>query len=82
MVIAAVCHPLATQAGEQAVIGSVIVEVKGLRIELACKRLDLCRVHDVCFAGEALPHLEVIEIERIVATYLTRYRHDPPLQST
>ena len=61
------CH----QAGEQAVLGRVIVEVKGLRIELACKRLDLCRVHDVCFAGEALPHLEVIEIKRIVATYLT-----------
>jgi len=36
----------------------------------------------VCLAREALPHLEVIEIERIVATYLTRYRHDPPLQST
>ena len=45
--------------------------MKGLRIELACKRLDLYRVHDVCFAGEALPHLEVIEIERIAATYLT-----------
>jgi hypothetical protein len=26
--------------------------------------------------------LEVIEIERIVATYLTRYRHDPLLEST
>jgi hypothetical protein len=80
MVIAAVCHPLATKP--EAVLGSVIVEVKGLRIELACKRLDLYRVHDVCFAGEALPHLEVIEIERIAATYLTRYRHDPLLQST
>lgn len=60
--------PARHQAGEQAVLGSVIVEVKGLRIELACKRLDLCRVHDVCFAGEALPHLEVIEIKRIVAS--------------
>jgi hypothetical protein len=63
--------PARHQAGEQAVLGRVIIKVKGLRIELACKRLDLCRVYDVCFAGEALPHVEVIEIKRIVATFLT-----------
>ena len=80
--MAAVCHPLATKPENRLSLAASIVEVKGLRIELACKRLDLCRVHDVCLAGEALPHLEVIEIERIVATYLTRYHHDPLLQST
>ena len=59
------------QAGEEAILSGVIVEVKGLRIEVACKHLDLCLVNDVCSAGEVLPHLEIIEIERLVATHLT-----------
>jgi len=33
----------------RALLGRVIAEVKGLRIELLFKRLDLRRVHEVCF---------------------------------
>ena len=62
--VAAACHDC-----------GVIVEVKRLRIELPCKRLDLCRVNGARFAGEALPHLKIIEIEQIVATCLARYGH-------
>ena len=33
----------------RALLGRVIAEVKGLRIELLFKRLYLRRVHEVCF---------------------------------
>jgi hypothetical protein len=51
--------------------------VKRLRIELAGERLDLGFVDEEGLADEALPHLKVIEIERILSAYLTRHRHDP-----
>jgi hypothetical protein len=65
------------QAGEQAVFGGILVEVKRLWIELAGERLDLRFVNAVGSACESLPHLKIIEVEHMLAAYLTRQRHDP-----
>jgi hypothetical protein len=65
------------QAGEQAGLGGILVEVKRLRVELAGERLDLRFVDAVGLACEALPHVKVIEIKQILAAYFTRQRHDP-----
>ena len=42
-----------------------------MRIELAGERLDLCLVDEERLAYEALPDLKIIEIEQILAAYLT-----------
>jgi hypothetical protein len=44
---------------------SLVIKVEGLRIELAGKCFNLLLVDDVGSAGEALPEVEIIEIESI-----------------
>src|ERR1700730_12766181 len=54
------------QARKQCVLGRLVVEVEGLRIELTGKSFDLLLIDDMGFARKALPDLEIIEIEPVV----------------
>src|SRR2546430_8467323 len=69
------CH----QAREQGVLGRLAIKVEGLRIELTSKCFDLLLVNNVGSAGEALPDVEIIEIEPIV---VTEFRHGQCLSSS
>jgi hypothetical protein len=60
------CH----QARKQGPLSSLVIKVERLRIELTGKSFDLILIDDVGSAHEALPDLEVIEIEPIVAEFL------------
>jgi hypothetical protein len=51
------------QSGKQRALRLLLVEVEGLRIELAGERLDLRRVDDVGRAREPPSDGEVLEIE-------------------
>ena len=66
------------QAGEQAVLGGILVEVKKVADRTGWANALICASStQVGLACEALPHLKVIEIEQILAAYLIRQRHDP-----
>jgi hypothetical protein len=47
-----------------------IIEVKGLRVELTGKRLDLLLVQHVGAAGKPLPDVEIVEIKAIIVLVL------------
>src|SRR5882724_1493114 len=66
------------QAGEQRALRGLVIEVEGLRIELAGEGLDLRRVHRMRSAGEPLPDPEIVEIEAALSVMLVRLRHRSP----
>jgi hypothetical protein len=49
------------KAGEQRVGGGVLVEVKGLWVELRRETLDLIRIHYMRRAGKALADMQVVK---------------------
>jgi hypothetical protein len=68
------CH----QARKQGALSSLDIKVERLRIELTGKSFDLILINDVGSAREALPDLEIIEIEPIV---VAEFLHGRCLQS-
>jgi hypothetical protein len=58
------------QARKQCVLGRLVVEVEGLRIELTGKSFDLLLINDMGSAGEAPPDVEIIEIDPILTATL------------
>jgi hypothetical protein len=67
------------QAKKEGVLGSLVIKVEGLRIELTGKCFDLLLINDVGSARKALPDVEVIEIEPIV---VAEFLHGECLSST
>jgi hypothetical protein len=63
------------KAQKTGVIGSLIIKVEGLRIELTGKCFDLLLINNVGSARKALSNLEIIEIEPIAAA---EFRHGRP----
>ena len=54
------------QARKQCVLGRLVVEVEGLRIELTGESFDLLLINDMGSARKALTDVEIVEIEPIV----------------
>src|SRR5262249_49611911 len=63
------------QSRKQRALGPLVVEVEGLRIELAGERLDLRRVDDMGRAREPPPDGEVLEIEAAFSPQFLWFRH-------
>src|SRR4029453_866998 len=63
------------QSRKQRALRPLVVEVEGLRIELAGERLDLGRVDDMGRAREPLPDGEVLEIEAAFSPQFLWFRH-------
>jgi hypothetical protein len=55
------------QVSKQGALDGLVIEVKGLRVELASERLDLRLVNRVRFTGKPLPDVDIVEIESIVS---------------
>jgi hypothetical protein len=64
-----------SQAGKKGAFGSLIVKVEGLRIELTGKCFDLLLVNSVGSTREALPDVEIIEIEWAT---VAEFHHERP----
>src|SRR5262249_28490932 len=63
------------QSRKQRALRPLVVEVEGLRIELAGERLDLGRVDDMGRAREPPPDGEVLEIEAAFSPQFLWFRH-------
>jgi hypothetical protein len=63
------------QSGKQRALRRLVIEVEGLRIELAGEGLDLRRVDDVGRAAKTPSDGEVLQVEAILPRDFNRFGH-------
>jgi len=72
MVIAAVCHPL---AAKPRALRSLLAQMKGLRVELRRKRLDLVRGDRMRAARKMAADLKIIQKEPVRRAFAADFGH-------